>query len=218
MYSLPGFRTMVGVLLCLVIPGRVDLAAREGLYAPHRPGDAALVRVVNLSPRKDSPPLRLGPVRFPPKPAMTAGPYRPVPRGVYRLPGPERTVVSPEPASFVTIVTGFAPEPGEKHHVFQDTPHDDPARAQLVFYNLSEKELGLVVADSGKAIFPPFSGPASATVALNAVAVELEIRHNGVAMVVTEVLLSRGDSTAVFAVPRHPGLVGFTARASVVQD
>lgn len=191
---------------------------QEGLYAPSRPEDAALVRVVNLSAEDPSRVMNIGPVSFESLEPQTAGPYRPVPRGVYILDDRDSTVFTPEPETFVTIVLGSAsPDRGEAH-LFPDEPHDDPARAQLVLYNLTDRILSLVAVPSETVIFPEVEPGRSRAIAVNAIPVDLEIRSGDKNLHGITLRLSRGNSFSLFAAESDGDLRVIDAEASVRND
>lgn len=208
------------VTVMLLTAVAISLSAQDGLYAPSRPEDAALVRVVNLSAHDESARIDAGPVRFEPLDPATVGPYRPVPTGVYLLGDPERTMFTPAPETFVTIVTGHDPSTPGSVHLFTDEAHDDPARAQLVFYNLTSRILSLVAVPTGTVVFDEVPSQRSRSIAVNAINVDLEIRDGDDALGRTTVDLSRGASFSIFAADAHDErderLV--TAEATVATD
>lgn len=209
-------RILLSVVI-LAIPG-VYAGARDGLYAPSRPEDAALVRVVNLSPDLESPEIDIGPIHFESRSPLSAGPYRPVPLGVYVLADGRQTVFTPEPESFVTVITGYDPSSPRTMRLFSDQPHDDPARAQLVFYNLAGRPLSIVAAGSETVVFKPLEPLRSDAVAVNAIAVELEVRDGSIPVGRTAVTLTRGSSISFFAFVDNGTIRVFSAEAVVRTD
>lgn len=169
--------------------------AQDGLYAPRVPGDAALVRVVNLDSAGSSPRIDAGAVRFDALAPGTAGPYRPVAPGVYLVGGRGRsTELHPAAGGFHTIVTLA----GGEIRVFRDEAHRDPARTQVVLYNLSAAETSLVSVDPAGTLIEGVQAGESAAVVVNAIPVELSALRDGVEVLRRSVVLERGASYAVF--------------------
>lgn len=211
-----------GALLTLSLP--INLLARDGLYAPSRPDDEALVRVVNVSDSAMSRTVDAGPVRFHPKDPGVTGPYRPVSPGVYLLGDPAGTVLTPERQSFVTIIVGHDAESPGAVSVFRDEAHDDPARAQLVLYNLTTQPVELVVAPSETVVFDDVAPESSRAIAVNAVSVDLIVRHRASRESrsrhdqAVSLSLSRGASVSLFAVEDESGFRVMTGDATVQID
>ncbi len=209
-------RTRSFVLLMVIgFSATFPASAQDGLYAPSRPEDAALVRVVNVSPDSPSPVIDAGPIRFGERDPFTSGPYRPLPVGVYLLGDPDDTVFTPEARSFVTIVAGYDRGDPRKLILFEDEPHDDPARAQLVLYNLAEVAVSLLVADGEVPVFPDVPPAESRAVAVNAVSVDLEVRDAHGASQTVSVSLSRGASFSLFAIGSRSSLEILAVDATV---
>lgn len=188
---------MMTLVVCLMPISAV--VARDGLYAPSRPEDAALVRAVNASSGEYASAIDIGPLRIESLAPGEASPYHLVPAGVYMIGGQGGTVFTPEGGSFVTIVTGYDPGDSRSIRLFEDVPHDDPARGQLVLYNLTDRELSLVAIRPETTVFEAVSAGESAAIAVNAVTVQLEIRDDQGAVAEHTVALVRGGSHALFA-------------------
>lgn len=206
------------MLLIPMLPIPPTVSAQDGLYAPSRPEDAALVRVANLSGRKESRVIDAGPVRFDPLDPLSVGAYRVVPVGVYILGDPESTVFTPEPGAFVTIITGHDQSDPGRVHLFLDQPHEDPARAQLVLYNLTDRTLSLVDAPSGAEVFRQVPPEQSRALAVNAIPVELEVRDEETIHETVTLRLTRGDSFSLVATIQDDEVVVVAAEAAVQTD
>ncbi|MCG8480062.1 MAG: alginate O-acetyltransferase AlgF [Spirochaetales bacterium] len=170
-------------------------AAQDGLYAPRLPGDAALVRVVNLDDSASSPRIDAGSVRFESLAPGEAGPYRPVAPGIYLIGARGRGAeLNPAPGAFHTIVT----LPGGDVRIFEDEAHRDPARAQIVLYNLSAVEASLSSVDPAGGLIESVGAGESEAIVVNAIPVELSAVRGGVEALRRSVVLDRGASYAVF--------------------
>ena len=172
--------------------------AQDGLYAPQVPGDAALVRVVNL--RADGAPSRIdiGAVRFPPLEPGEITPYRSVPAGVYMVGGRAAGITfSPQQGSFVTVVV----TPDGSLRLVTDEAHRDPARAQLVFYNFGTGVASLVSRDPAAAIFSEVPAGEVRTRAVNAISVDLAVDSGDRERYRGALELERGESYSVFVTP-----------------
>ena len=173
----------------------VPVVAQDGLYAPQVPEDAALVRVVNLDFSAASPRIDTGSVRFEPLAPGLAGPYRPVDPGIYLI-GRRGAQVEfvPTPAAFHTIVT----LPNGEIRVFQDQAHRDPARTQIVLYNLSATTAELASLEPAAALVQSLGPGASRAIVINAIPIELSARRGGAEVLRQAIRLDRGASYAVF--------------------
>lgn len=203
------------LVLLIALPLSVQpVVGQDGLYAPSRPDDAALVRIVHVGASGPSPVVDVGPVRFEPRPAKTGSAYQTVPIGVYVLGGGNGAYFTPEPQSFVTIVAGFDPDDPEALQLFRDIAHDDPARAQLVLYNLTAGPVSLVATRPESEIFTGVQSGGTETVVVNAMEVELKVlRDDGTVVDRDTVMLPRGGSYAIFVATGVDGdhLVGVQA-------
>lgn len=186
---------ITGILLPMVSS---EVAAQDGLYAPSVPEDAALVRVVNLQSSSPSPRIDTGPVRFPPVSAGEITPYRPVPPGVYIIGGRAAGITfSPKPATFVTI----AVLPDGTLELIEDTPHRDPARAQLVLVNRGDTPATLLSRDPAATIIADVPDGNEGVRAVNALAIELAVEAGGDVVFSQPLTLARGESYTVFVTP-----------------
>lgn len=160
-----------GLLLGALLMPLDPLAAQDGLYAPRLDGDTALVRVVNL---QNGPLERLdvGPRRFSNLDAGEVTPYRSVAPGVYLVGGRNGVMLSPAPASFITVVV----QPDGRPAILEDVAHRDPARAQVVLYNFSSRPADLVAPELQAVIVEAVPPTDARARAVNALTVDLAIR------------------------------------------
>lgn len=197
------------VLLSLASAGA--LFSQDGLYAPAVPEDAALVRVVNAT--DDPLSLDLGPNRYEVA-GRSASAYRPLQPGIFVVAiGGERTVVEPSARAFLSLVVS---ETGVV--VFTDERHGDPARAQLVIYNLASRPVGFRAVTPQAVLVPEVAPGASAVRVVNAIPVEVGAFAGDEALVTAELDLERGESYALVVPPAEADASGFTVRASVASE
>jgi hypothetical protein len=169
-----------------------------GVYGPAAPENAGFVRVFNGDPSREAVELPIGPRRYGPIAFGEVTAYRPIRGGVFLLQsggGEAELIVRPD--TYTTILLG----PGEVT-VVSDDRHEDPARAQLVLYNVAGAGgVDLVVLPGGAPVFQDVPAGGSRARAVNAVPVELGLRGEGDTGVDLEpVDLTRGDSFGVFVV------------------
>ena len=203
----------VVILLVLLLTGG-SVAAQDGLYAPAVPEDAALVRVINATAETVS--LDVGPLRFSDVAPSTATAYRPLLADVLVVSHDgAREVITAKERSFLSLVL----RPGGMH-VIEDERHTDPARAQLVLYNLSSSPVSLRAIDADATIIPAVGPGESGTRVVNAVSVSLGAYTDDEQLVVTEVDLERGESYTLVVVgaAADDETAGFLVQASVVSE
>lgn len=174
-------------------PGAVD--AQEGLYGAGAPENAALMRVVNLNQTEHGPRIDVGPVRFSPQAPASASSYRPVPPGVYLLGGRALAVpFSPQADTFYTVLV-HSPQEIE---VVTDVAHGDPARAQLVLYNRTGRQVRLRAENPDGTVFPEVAPGTEAHRAVNAVSLTVVVDGPDGRPVLTRRLdLDRGGSYSI---------------------
>ncbi|MEX2444359.1 MAG: alginate O-acetyltransferase AlgF [Alkalispirochaeta sp.] len=184
-----GALTLAGAALCAL-----PVFGQDGLYAPSVPDDAALVRVVNLHSRDESPRLDLGRERFAALPAGEVGAYRPVPPGIYILGGAGGVEFTPESGQFYSIVA----DRDKELRVVTDEVHADPARAQLVLYNFSDSSADLTAVLGETMVLEGVEPYRSEAITVNAITVELSVRVAGDERLRREFDLQRGESYGFF--------------------
>lgn len=196
-------------LLPLVFVLAAVSAPAEGLYAPSVPEDAALVRVVNATPEEVS--IDIGPLRFPALAAYSGSAYRPLRGDVFVLAhAGERAVLTPQPKAFFSVILlpdGVVVMPDERH--------TDPARSQLVFYNLTGEHLDFVAVEPEATLVagvPPREGVLRV---VNAITVRVGAATGGDVVYDDLLELDRGESYTLVVLGGEAGRSGFTVQASV---
>ncbi|MFW6293982.1 MAG: alginate O-acetyltransferase AlgF [Spirochaetota bacterium] len=198
----PFFLVLMLVLAVVSVPA-------EGLYAPSVPEDAALVRVVNATPEELS--VDIGPLRFRALAAYGASAYRPLRGDVFVLAhAGDRAVLTPQPKAFFSVILlpdGILVVPDERH--------TDPARSQLVVYNLTEEALDFVAVEPEATLAAGVAPGETALRVVNAIAVRVGAAA-GDDLVYDELLdLVRGESYTLVVLGREAGPAGFVVQASV---
>ncbi len=198
-------KVLTSVLLILIAG---SMTAQEGLYAPSVPEDAALVRVVNATDGPLS--LDVGPLRFTGVAPGSATAYRPLHGDVFVIAhNGAREVLTPQPRTFLTILL----EPDDIR-VMTDERHADPARAQLVIYNLTSVPVAFKAVVPAAVLVEAVDPGQSAARAVNAVSVTIGAFVDDEPLYVTEVDLGRGESYAL-VVTGEGDRSGFLVQASV---
>lgn len=198
-------KVLTSILLIFVA---ISMAAQEGLYAPSLPEDAALVRVVNATGHKLS--LDIGPLRFGDVTPGAATAYRPLHGDVFVIAhNGVRAVLTPEPRTFLTVVLEQ-----DDVRIVTDERHADPARAQLVIYNLTSVPVAFKAVVPAAVLVEAVDPGHSASRAVNAVSVTIGAFVDDEPLYVTAVDLERGESyTLVVLEEGEPP--GFLVQASV---
>jgi hypothetical protein len=200
------------VLLCclLCLPGAGAWA--DTLYGTQAPKDAAFVRVFRAVAGE---PLEVGARRFdPPRGAVTA--YRPVLPDIYLLlAGGQELELIPQVRRYYTVALT-----AEGIRVFEDVEHTDPARAQLVLYNLLPRERPELRTEDGRTVVIAAVGPGQAgRVNVNPVPVRLGLfGGGGPAALLGDPGLRRGASYSLFVFPAGPNPGLLWAKAELAQD
>lgn len=206
-------RVKVFILLMLMLGGGPGFA-QDGLYAPAVPEDAALVRVVNATAEAVS--LDLGPLRYADVEPFSATAYRPLLADVLVVSHDgAREVMTAKERSFLSLVL----HPGGIQ-IIEDERHTDPARAQLVVYNLSSSDISLRSVDPEATIIPRVGPDESGVRVVNAVPVTLGAYADEERLVETPVDLERGESytLVVLGADAAAGTAGFLVQASVASE
>jgi hypothetical protein len=196
------------ILLCLLAAGS---AGADTLYGTQAPKDAAFVRVFRAV---EGGPVQVGARRFdPPRGGVT--PYRPVLPDIYllRIGGQELELI-PKVRHYYTLALTAA-----GLSVFEDVEHTDPARAQLVLYDLlPEQEVELKTED-GRTVVVAAVGPGEAgRVNVNPVPVRLGVfGRTGPLLAIGDPGLRRGASYSVFVFPGGPAPQVLCAKAELAE-
>ncbi len=204
-------RALLRVLVLLLLTAAL-LPAGDGLYGPPDT-ESAQVRVFNAGTERnfgDIGPLRIGPLG-----PGELSPYFQLGSGVYIAASPRGTVtlVAGE-GSYSTVVIrdgGLS--------LFTDERLTDPGRAQIAFYNLSERDdLSLRTADGAQPIIQGLAPGESSAVVVNPVSVELGVFAGNTRVAsVGNPGLARGESVSIISYgPGGRGLL--VQRATVHQN
>ena len=186
--------------------------AQDGLYAPSVPEDAALVRVVNATPEERT--MDVGPERFADVGPFSATAYRAF-RGdvVVLMHAGAREVLTPQPGAFLTVVLrpeGLA--------VVLDERHTDPARAQVVIYNLTASPVDFAALEPQATLVSEVAAGSSARRVVNAIAVRLGAVREETVLFEASLELERGESYSIFVLGADSQPQGFVARASITTE
>lgn len=186
-------------------------AQSRSIYGSGVDADAALVRLVDAGASGEVE-LWLGAVTLAVTKPGEATPYRPVVADIFMLSYlGERYEFMPEPGALYTVAAtagGLV--------VLEDERHDDPARAQLYFYNLGAAPAELRTADGSVIVIGPCAPGGSAQAAVNPVQASLAAYSGGArAGAPVALRLERGASHSVFAYPGASGPAAFAVKATL---
>jgi hypothetical protein len=131
-----------------------------------------------------------------------------------RLPGREAELFARAGAYQTILVTD------REIVVIRDTPHEDPAQAQLALYNATtQADVALVTGDAGQTVIPARAPLAGSAIAVNAVPVRfaVTVRNDGAShtVEVPPFTLRRGASFSIFAFEPGEGVVTVVEQATV---
>jgi hypothetical protein len=189
------------LLFSLVLPAGV--AQERGLYGAAAPEDAAFVRCVNVS-NSGVAGVPIGATSFGPLEAGAVSPYRPVGPGIYLLGrvGSQQELIATE-GTYYTVALG-----GETITVLEDERHEDAARAQIIFYNLTpDRTLSLRTSDGEIELVGAIAAGASGSVVVNPIRVALAVFDGDGGQSVAEpepLSLDSGQSYGVFVFGHAP--------------
>jgi hypothetical protein len=177
-------------------------AAAQTLYGDKAPADAAYVRVFRVpSGSGGEKALILGSARFEARVRPGVSPYRPVSPDIYQVrAGGHAAEIIPRAGRYYTI----AITPGGVR-VIEDPAHTDPARAQLVLYNLSGlPQVALCTEDGRTPVLAPAAPGEVKRITVNAVPVRLALFAGGELLrLLGDPGLQRGSSYSVFVFEQH---------------
>ena len=197
------------ILLCLLGAGP---AGADTLYGTQAPKDAAFVRFFRAV---GDGPLEVGARRFdPPRGGVTA--YRPVLPDIYLLrAGGQELELIPKVRHYYTLALT-----AEGLRVFEDVEHTDPARAQLVLYDLLPRErVELKTADGGTPVIAAVGPGEAGRVKVNAVPVRLGLfGAAGPLLTIGDPGLRRGASYSVFVFQGGSAPEVLCAKAELAQE
>ncbi len=163
------FRILVASTSIILAASLGNQAAADSLYGTQAPKDAAFVRFFRAS--ENTEPLELGSKRFDP-PVGGVTPYRPVLQDIYLLEsGGQEMELIPKIGRYYTVAAI-----GQRILVFDDVEHTDPARAQVVLYNLlPAARVELKTADGRTSVITGVRPGEAGRVNVNAVPVKLGV-------------------------------------------
>jgi alginate O-acetyltransferase complex protein AlgF len=204
-------RRVLAFLFCLIAAG--SFAFADTLYGTQASKDAAFVRVFRAVDGEG--PLEVGARRFdPPRGGVTA--YRPVLPDIYLLrAGAQELELIPQVRRYYTLALT-----AEGLRLFEDVEHTDPARAQLVLYNLLAREkVELKTADGRTPVIAAVSPGQAGRINVNPVAVQLAVfGAAGAPAMLGDPQLRRGASYSVFVFAGGSGPQAVCLKAELAQD
>lgn len=212
-------RGPIFALVLTVLAGSIGYA-QDGLYGPTN-SDDAFVRVVHAVPGSSLLPVDLGATSYGRVGYGDVTPYRPVFPGMFVLRAEGREFsFTPRSGSYYTLVYGSG-----GFLLIEDEIHTDPARTQLVLYNLRESgrlNLGAFSPSAPENRTPVVSGvqPGRAgRQVINPVAAGFVVTGSGDDIATFDSLpLSRGASVSVMVMGPAEAVEVLVAEASVSFD
>jgi hypothetical protein len=205
--------TLIIIALCLV---SASASAQDGLYGSTAPEDAALVRVINASAGSPDWKVDIGPVSFDSISALTGTAYRPVQPGIYLIPsGAGREVLSPARERFYTVIGA-----GGQVAIFEEERHTDPARSQLILYNMTSRSLDVFADEQNVTLMERVGPRESQTIVINALALVLAAADsdNGQPLDDVTIELVRGASYGLVAIDATTEVRLFVVEAAVASE
>ena len=194
-------RMQSGLLVVISVSVAVTTAqAGEGaLYAAEAPDGAAFVRVVNADASGSLVQAEIGGKVIKEVEPLAASPYIYLPAGTYQLEvAGQSTPMTMKKGEFYTAVVL---DSGETK-VLKDVAFDNPRKALLSFYNLTDDGgVSLKTADGKVAVIDPVDSLDVANREINAVKIALGAFHSGEALAKSaQISLQRGKVFSVFAI------------------
>ena len=178
-------------------------ASAQTLYGSRAPKDSAYVRVFRVPGQGSGRALVLGSTRFEQPDPGGVTPYRPVSPDIYQIRSDGKAAeIIPRARRYYTIALTRR---GVK--VYEDPAHEDPARSQLVLYNLGGLEqVGLSTEDGKTRVIGPLAPGEAQTVLVNSVPVRLGVfAGGGLLDSLGDLGLERGSSYSVFVFEQEGG-------------
>ncbi len=168
-------KTLLSALALLCVPFSA-MAGEEDLYAPVPPADSAFVRTVNLT-ADDGLAIQLDGAAFPAGDVASVSNYAVIKQGAKTLTAGDRTQpLTIEAKQYYTIAV---PKTGEAK-LLKDAPIENPAKAMIYFYNLSDAADAALDAPSHKAtIFEKVAAGTNASRDINATTIDLAVKADG---------------------------------------
>lgn len=200
--------------LMLFIPS-LATAGEEELYKPLPPADSAFVRFVNLTDMKADA-AKIDDVSILPGKQVPVSDYGIVKQGerTFRL-GEKSQPVTVKAGQYYTIVV---PAEGDIK-IIQDALIENPAKAVIYFYNLSDAAEGSLIAPAHKTkIFEKVGSMESDSREINAVTFNLQVKAgNSEAGTIEEVNLKRQEGTSIFLTGASGAYNSFSVQNAVAQ-
>jgi len=171
-------------------------AVAQTLYGAAAPPGAAYVRVFRAAAGAPGRALILGATRFQVQEPGSVTPYRPVSPDVYQVRSDGHSAeIIPGVGRYYTVALTR-----QGIRVVEDPAHTDPARAQLVLYNLSSLQRVELRSEDGRTrVIPPLAAGEAGRVTVNAVPVRLAVFADGEMLeAARDPGLGRGSSYSAF--------------------
>lgn len=165
-------KRLILTLMMLILPVSAAHAVDEALYDPAPPADSAFVRLINASGEKTVSGL-IGSITF--KEVADVSPYMVLKAGKYDLSvGKAKQSVEVKAGTSYTFAYS---KDGDKEALasFEDAAMDDPSKAMIYFYNLSDKEANLRAPNFNTDIVSKVAAGTSQSKALNALTVDVAL-------------------------------------------
>ncbi|HET8801223.1 MAG TPA: alginate O-acetyltransferase AlgF [Marinobacter sp.] len=187
------------VVISFIVAVNTAQAGEGALYAAEAPDGAAFVRVVNADASGSLVQAEIGGKVIKEVEPLAASPYIYLPAGTYQLEvAGQSTPMTMKKGEFYTAVVL---DSGETK-VLKDVAFDNPRKALLSFYNLTDDGgVSLKTADGKVAVIDPVDSLDVANREINAVKIALGAFHSGEALAKSaQISLQRGKVFSVFAI------------------
>lgn len=208
-------KAQIFILTLLIFIPALAMADEKELYKPLPPADSAFVRFVNLTDTKADA-AKIGDVTIAPGEKTPVSDYSVVKKGkrTFYL-GEKTSPVSVEAGQYYTVVV---PADGSIT-VIQDALIENPAKAVIYFYNLSDSEEGTLVAPTHKTnIFEKVGSMKSESREINAVTFNLQAKAGkDDAGTIEGVNLKRQEGTSVFLTGKKGSYKSFSVQNAVAE-
>ena len=201
-------------LACIaVIVAALGPAAAQGLYGEGVPDDAAFIRFAHAAPELGPVQAEIDGLPFETVETTAVTPYLTLAEGPRQIhAGDLEASVDAAAGSFYTVAI-FA----EELVVVEDEVLDDPALALLALCNFSDSEAVSLVTADGETALADIDAGSCASVAVNAVVVDLVVTSSGEALgEPVAAQLDRGEAYTVFALRGSEGPEVILTRAELV--
>jgi alginate O-acetyltransferase complex protein AlgF len=202
-----------GILLIFTVIGLLPVSPQEqGLYSSKAPEDKAFIRIINTGDETVDT-LPVGAVMFRGISTGEVSPYRPLSPGISIIrTGDREAELIAKKKSFYTIV--LTPE---SLFIINDKRHEDSVDAQLVLYNLTDREqISLRTSDGSTDIIPEAGLNQSASVNVNPVDAAMTVfSGKGKIADLGEKSLESGQSYSIFLLEGADGSAHLFVKAEI---